>query len=120
LVFFLGILEFNPQLAGQDITPANLEFGSVSSRRRERREKSFSDTSALQGKTFKSGLRVGRGGTGLLLKIFRPISWNCILIKYRLKNLFAHLLLRLTSSNVFLFYLVSTEDVSVVKVIISY
>lgn len=44
-----GILEFNPQLAGQDITPANLEFGSTVSRRRERREKSFSATSALQG-----------------------------------------------------------------------
>jgi hypothetical protein len=45
---FIGILEFNPQLAGQDITPANLEFGSVSSRRRERREKSFSGVSAFQ------------------------------------------------------------------------
>jgi len=45
---FIGILEFNPQLAGQDITPANLEFGSVSSRRHERREKSFSGVSAFQ------------------------------------------------------------------------
>lgn len=44
----VGILEFNPQLAGQDITPANLEFGSVVSRRRDRREKSFSGVSALQ------------------------------------------------------------------------
>jgi hypothetical protein len=47
--FFIGILEFNPQFAGQDITPANLEFRSVSTRRRERREKSFSATSAFQG-----------------------------------------------------------------------
>ncbi len=46
---FVGILEFNPQLAGQDITPANLEFGSTSSRRRDRREKSFSGASAFQG-----------------------------------------------------------------------
>jgi len=38
-------LEFNPQLAGQDITPANLEFGSTSTRRRSRREKSFSAAS---------------------------------------------------------------------------
>lgn len=45
----LGILEFNPQLAGQDVTPANLEFGSVSSRRRERREKSVSTASGLPG-----------------------------------------------------------------------
>ena len=44
----VGILEFNPQLAGQDITPANLEFGTVVSRRRDRREKSFSGVSALQ------------------------------------------------------------------------
>lgn len=44
----VGILEFNPQLAGQDITPANLEFGSVVSRRRDRREKSFSGVSVLQ------------------------------------------------------------------------
>lgn len=43
-------MEFNPQLAGQDITPVNLEFGSTSSRRRERREKSFSGTSAQHGK----------------------------------------------------------------------
>ncbi|CAF0762316.1 unnamed protein product [Adineta steineri] len=42
------ILEFNPQLAGQDVTPANLEFGSASFRRRERREKSFSGASVLQ------------------------------------------------------------------------
>lgn len=42
-------MEFNPQLAGQDITPANLEFGSTASRRRDRREKSFSGASALQG-----------------------------------------------------------------------
>ena len=46
--FVVGILEFNPQLAGHDITPANLEFGSMSIRRRERREKSFSDVSAIQ------------------------------------------------------------------------
>jgi hypothetical protein len=52
-IFILGILEFNPQLAGQDITPANLDFGSVSSRRRERREKSFSAASAYQGKKYK-------------------------------------------------------------------
>jgi hypothetical protein len=45
----LGILEFNPQLAGQDITPANLEFGSLTARRRDRREKSFSGVSAFQG-----------------------------------------------------------------------
>jgi hypothetical protein len=45
-------LEFNPQLAGQDITPANLEFGSTSSRRRERREKSFSAASAHQRKKY--------------------------------------------------------------------
>ncbi|CAF5186768.1 unnamed protein product [Rotaria magnacalcarata] len=43
-----SILEFNPQLAGQDITPANLEFGSLSSRRRDRREKSLSGLSGLQ------------------------------------------------------------------------
>ncbi|CAF3423784.1 unnamed protein product [Rotaria sp. Silwood1] len=43
------ILEFNPQLAGQDITPANLEFGSITSRRRDRRGKSFSGASAYQG-----------------------------------------------------------------------
>jgi hypothetical protein len=49
-MFFQGILEFNPQLAGQDITPANLEFGSMSSRRRDRREKSFSGASILQGR----------------------------------------------------------------------
>ena len=42
-------MEFNPQLAGQDITPANLEFGTTSLRRRERREKSFSAASAFQG-----------------------------------------------------------------------
>jgi len=48
-LWILGILEFNPQLAGQDITPANLEFGSSASRRRDRREKSFSGASALQG-----------------------------------------------------------------------
>ncbi len=48
-ILFIGILEFNPQLAGQDITSANLEFGSISSRRRERREKSFSGVSASQG-----------------------------------------------------------------------
>ena len=44
-----GILEFNPQLAGQDITPANLEFGSIAARRRDRREKSFSAVSVSQG-----------------------------------------------------------------------
>jgi hypothetical protein len=38
------------QLAGQDITPANLEFSSGSSRRRDRREKSLSGVSAYQGK----------------------------------------------------------------------
>ncbi|CAF1336077.1 unnamed protein product [Rotaria sp. Silwood1] len=43
-----GILEFNPQLAGQDITPANLEFGTIASRRRDRREKSFSGVSGFQ------------------------------------------------------------------------
>ncbi|CAF2556008.1 unnamed protein product [Rotaria sp. Silwood2] len=43
-----GILEFNPQLAGQDITPANLEFGSTASRRRDRREKSLSGVSGFQ------------------------------------------------------------------------
>ena len=43
-------MEFNPQLAGQDITPANLEFGSTSTRRRERREKSLSGASAQHGK----------------------------------------------------------------------
>ncbi|CAF1102692.1 unnamed protein product [Adineta steineri] len=48
-VFVLGILEFNPQLAGQDITPANLEFGSTASRRRDRREKSFSGASIFYG-----------------------------------------------------------------------
>jgi len=48
----LGILEFNPQLAGQDITPANLEFGSMTARRRDRREKSFSGVSVLQGSCF--------------------------------------------------------------------
>ncbi|CAF0941447.1 unnamed protein product [Adineta ricciae] len=47
--FGSGILEFNPQLAGQDVTPANLEFGSVSSRRRERREKSASAASTTPG-----------------------------------------------------------------------
>ncbi|CAF2092041.1 unnamed protein product [Rotaria magnacalcarata] len=46
-ILFIGILEFNPQLAGQDITPANLEFGSIVSRRRDRRGKSFSGASAL-------------------------------------------------------------------------
>ncbi|UJR33065.1 hypothetical protein I4U23_020524 [Adineta vaga] len=45
----LGILEFNPQLAGQDVTPANLEFSSISSRRRERQEKSVSATPSLPG-----------------------------------------------------------------------
>jgi hypothetical protein len=49
-LFVIGILEFNPQLAGQDITPANLEFSSGSSRRRDRREKSLSGVSAYQGK----------------------------------------------------------------------
>ncbi len=48
----LGILEFNPQLAGQDITPANLEFGSMTARRRDRREKSFSGVSVIQGSLF--------------------------------------------------------------------
>ena len=48
--FDSGILEFNPQLAGQDVTPANLEFSSVSSRRRERREKSASAASATPGR----------------------------------------------------------------------
>ncbi|CAF1107648.1 unnamed protein product [Rotaria sordida] len=43
-----SILEFNPQLAGQDITPANLEFGSTASRRRDRREKSLSGVSGFQ------------------------------------------------------------------------
>ncbi|UJR14104.1 hypothetical protein I4U23_001100 [Adineta vaga] len=44
-----SILEFNPQLAGQDITPANLEFGTIGARRRDRREKSFSGASMLHG-----------------------------------------------------------------------
>ncbi|CAF1458978.1 unnamed protein product [Adineta ricciae] len=44
-----SILEFNPQLAGQDITPANLEFGTVVTRRRDRREKSFSGASMFHG-----------------------------------------------------------------------
>ncbi|CAF0970868.1 unnamed protein product [Adineta ricciae] len=44
-----SILEFNPQLAGQDITPANLEFGTIVTRRRDRREKSFSGASMFHG-----------------------------------------------------------------------
>lgn len=44
-----GILEFNPQLAGQDITPANLEFGTIVARRHDRREKSFSGASMFHG-----------------------------------------------------------------------
>ena len=49
-VTFTGILEFDPKLAGQDVTPANLEFGSLTYHHRERREKSSSSTSALKGK----------------------------------------------------------------------
>jgi hypothetical protein len=85
-------------------------------------------------------------GTGPLFKIFRPmgrdhslkyfrpmgrddfkkffvpshpIPCNCILIKYRLKKFFAHILLRLKSSNILLFYLVFHNFI-IMKLIILY
>jgi len=64
IILIVGILEFNPQLAGQDITPANLEFGSITARRRDRREKSFSGVSTLQSNIPSSNAVHGSSFTG--------------------------------------------------------
>lgn len=45
----VGILEFSPLKAGQDVTPANLEFGHASHNHHEKERKRSSGFSTLTG-----------------------------------------------------------------------